>query len=49
MIDVHFSVELYFCCSTIDCLLLNFIILLCVLGNGVGITLWESHENGNNT
>jgi len=30
-----------------DCLHLDFIVLLCVFGNGTGITQWESRSNGN--
>jgi len=47
---VQFSVELFFC-STIDCLHLHFIVLLCVFGDGMGtaITQWEPHGNGNKT
>ena len=46
-IDVQFSEELFFCCSTVDCLHLLVIVLLCVFGNGnnrVGIP-----RNGNKT
>ena len=37
-----FSVKLFFCCSTVDCLLLYFTVLLCMFGNevGMGITKW---------
>ena len=47
-IDVQFSEELFFCCSTVDCLHLLVIVLLCVFGNGMGmgITEWESHGMG---
>jgi len=43
--------ELFFCCSAVDCLHLHSIVLLCVFGNGMkmGIALWESHWNGNMT
>ena len=39
-IDVQFSVKLFFCCSTVDFLHLQFIVLLCVVGNvmEMGIT-----------
>jgi len=51
MTDVQFSVELFFCCSTVDCLHLHFrpIVLLCVFGNEMemGITQWEYHGNWN--
>jgi len=42
---------LFFCCSTVDCLFLDFIVLLCVFGNGVGMkmTEWEFHKNANIT
>jgi len=48
-IDVQFFVELFFCCSPVDCLHSHFIVLLCAFGNGVGmaVTQWESHGNGN--
>jgi len=47
MIDVQFSVDLFFCCSTVDCLHLRFTVLMCVSGNGMGmeITQLESHGN----
>jgi len=47
MIDVQFSVDLFFCCSTADCLHLRFTVLMCVSGNGMGmeITQLESHGN----
>jgi len=32
-IDVQFCVELFLCCSTVDCLHLHFTVLQCVLGN----------------
>ena len=47
--DVQFSVELFFCCSTVDCLHLDFIVLLWMFGNGMGKTRWEFHGNGNKT
>ena len=39
-LDVQFSVELFFCCSTVDCLHLQFMVSLSVFGNGtvMGIT-----------
>ena len=50
-IDVQFSMELFFCCSPVDCLHSHFIVLLCAFGNGVGmaVTQWESHGNGTKT
>ena len=50
-IYVQFSAELFFCCSTVECLRLHFIVLLRVFGYGVGmrITKWESHWNWNKT
>jgi len=49
-IDVQFSVKLFFCCSTVDCLHLHYIVLLCVRGKmEMGITQLESHGNGNKT
>ena len=50
-IDVQFSVELFFCRSTVDDLHLHFIVLLHVFGNGreMGITQWKSHGSGNKT
>ena len=35
-IGVQFSVKLLF-----------FVVLLCVFGNGMGVTRWESHGNAN--
>ena len=48
---MQFSVELFFCCSTVDCLHLHFIVLRCVVGNalGMGITQREFFGNGNKT
>jgi len=41
-IDVQFSVEPFLCWSTVECLYIHFIVLLCVLGNGMGTGIpWE--------
>jgi len=35
-------VEPFLCCSTVECLYIHFIVLLCVLGNGMGTGIpWE--------